>query len=79
MIPGNPMLVVFPKRLVLQFQFAWWLVHNILRYKRTSVRTELGMSYYYLTYEIPQLNSGFYVLIVTAGKERRQVTIVVEK
>ena len=46
---------------------------------RTSVRTELGMSYYYLTYEIPQLNSGFYVLIVTAGKERRQVTIVVEK
>jgi hypothetical protein len=44
-----------------------------------NVRTERGMDYYYLTYDIPQLNSGFYVLIVTAGKERRQVTIVVEK
>jgi hypothetical protein len=46
---------------------------------RTNVRTERGMSYYYLTYDIPQLNSGFYVLIVTTGKERKQVTIVVEK
>jgi hypothetical protein len=46
---------------------------------RASDRIERGMDNYYLSYDIPQLNSGFYVLIVTAGNERKQITLVIEK
>ena len=41
-------------------------------------RTESGSDYYRVSYNLTHLQSGIYVLIVTAGNERRQVKVVIE-
>lgn len=42
-------------------------------------RNESGLDFYTLNYSLQGLNSGVYVLIVTAGTERKQVKIVVNR
>jgi len=41
-------------------------------------RTEAGSDYYNVSYNLTHLQTGVYVLIVTAGNERRQIKIVIE-
>ena len=41
-------------------------------------RTETGSDYYKVDYDLTHFQTGVYVLIVTAGNERRQVKIVIE-
>ena len=41
-------------------------------------RTENGSDYYRVSYNLTHLQTGIYVLIVTAGNERRQVKIAIE-
>jgi hypothetical protein len=41
-------------------------------------RTEQGADSYWLNYNLQHLNSGVYVLIVTADNERRQLKIIIE-
>ena len=41
-------------------------------------RTETGSSYYRENYSLTNLQSGVYVLIVTAGNERRQVKMIIK-
>lgn len=40
-------------------------------------RTERGQSQYCLTYDLPPLNTGIYILLITAGKERRQIKLLI--
>ncbi len=42
-------------------------------------RTVHNMAEYYLNYELVNLNTGIYVMIVTAGQERRQTKLVISK
>jgi hypothetical protein len=41
-------------------------------------RAETGTDYYRMEYDMQHLHTGIYVLIVTAGNERRQVKIIIE-
>ncbi|GHT49427.1 hypothetical protein AGMMS49982_02910 [Bacteroidia bacterium] len=41
-------------------------------------RNETGSDSYHLSYNLPHLSKGVYVLIVTVGSERRQVGMIVE-
>ncbi|GAB6012994.1 T9SS type A sorting domain-containing protein [Viscerimonas tarda] len=41
-------------------------------------RMVTGAKEYKLDYDLPQLNTGVYVLIVTAGNERRQIKMIIE-
>ena len=41
-------------------------------------RTETGSDYYKVNYNLGHLQTGVYVLIVTAGNERKQVKIIIE-
>jgi hypothetical protein len=41
-------------------------------------RRETGSDFYQLNYSLSELHSGVYVLIVTAGNERRQVKIIIK-
>jgi hypothetical protein len=44
---------------------------------RLDDRTERGSDYYHLSYNLPQLTTGMYVMVVTAGNERQLVKFVV--
>jgi hypothetical protein len=41
-------------------------------------RTETGAKKYHLNYNLQHINTGVYVLMVTAGSERRQLKIIIE-
>jgi hypothetical protein len=41
-------------------------------------RTEAGSDYYNVSYNLTHLQTGVYVLIVTAGNERKQIKIIIE-
>ena len=46
---------------------------------RVNDRQEGGMDIYNINYSLNNLNSGVYVLLLTAGDERKQVRIVIER
>ena len=46
--------------------------------KVIDLRKEYGLKYYEVNYQLNKINSGIYVISVTAKKERKQIKIVVE-
>jgi hypothetical protein len=46
---------------------------------RMDDRTERGLDYYNVTYNLPQLSTGMYVMMVMAGGERQLVKLIVAR
>jgi hypothetical protein len=53
------------------------MLFSVVPGARLDERTERGSDYYHLSYNLPQLTAGMYVLVVTAGNERQVVKLIV--
>jgi hypothetical protein len=46
---------------------------------RMDDRTERGSDYYHITYNLPQLGTGMYVMMVMAGSERQLIKLIIAR
>jgi hypothetical protein len=53
------------------------LLFSIVPGARLDERIERGSDYYFLSYNLPQLATGMYVMVVMAGNERQLIKFIV--
>jgi hypothetical protein len=53
------------------------VLFSVISGTRMDDRTERGSDYYHINYNLPQLSTGMYVMMVMAGSERQLVKLIV--
>ena len=55
------------------------ILFSVVPGARMNDRTERGSDYYHLSYNLPQLSTGMYVMMVMAGNERQVIKLIVAR